>query len=206
MNLPLERFRFLSTDKITGRTFKLCAEGESEDAAAEKIWELGFLVSGVEACPWIQDSTLKPKGKFRDEEYYLDESHCEGQVSRVLRTNFGEMVKHINTECDLEDRHWLLNELVLATERSTDASYQMFCELFCWQWFVERHELTECLMQRCSEKRETMYEVPAVDRLRIIHDGERAAQVCDYATSMKYPMPSQGWLLKKAIEYRAKSP
>lgn len=205
MNLPLERFRFLSTDKITGRTFKLCAEGESEDAAAEKIWGLGFLVSGVEPCPWVSDPTLKPKLKFLENgESVEDFDHLYGRVNSVLNTDFATMVREFNTQCDPEDRHWLLNGLVDASNRSADPNTQILTELFCWQWFVERHEIVRYMVPK-RPKNDTqgmMYQVPAVNRLRIMHEGERKAQVCEYATDLPYPLPDHHWLIKKAADYR----
>ncbi|MBO6740605.1 MAG: hypothetical protein JJ916_12170 [Phycisphaerales bacterium] len=198
----LKRFRFLSTDKITGRMFKLCAEGESEDLAAERVWNLGFLISSSEPCPWVHDPTLKPKMKLIGEELTEDSNHLEGKVRSVLRTDFKSMAQEINTECDWEDRHWLLNELVAATERKDDPADRMFCELFCWQWFVESEEIVRTMVSRRPENQRMMYEVNAVDRLRIMHDGERKAQVCDYATSLPFPLPNHQWLIKKSQDYR----
>lgn len=200
----MKRFRFLSTDKITGRTFKLCAEGHTEDVAANKLWDLGFLISASEPCPWVRDRTLKPVSRFFDNgDYGEDHTRLRGRVHDVIGADFETMATEINTRCDVEDRHWLLNELVRATEGSEESSDPILCELFCWQWFIERHEIVDCLMNRCPDATRTMmYEVKEVDRLRIIHSGERAAQVCEYATSMKYPLPSHDWLIKKAGDYR----
>ena len=198
----IKRFRFLSTDKITGRVFKLCAEGESEDAAAENVWNLGFLISASEPRPWKHDPTLKPKPKFIDEEYTEDPNHLEGKVHSILRTNFKSMAQEINTECDWEDRHWLLNELVSATERKDDPADRMLCELFCWQWLVECDEIVRTMVPRRPDGLQMMYEVTAVNRLRIMHNGERKAQICEYATSIPYPLHNHQWLIKKSQDYR----
>ncbi|MFG0300679.1 MAG: hypothetical protein ACF8K1_13880 [Phycisphaerales bacterium JB047] len=200
----LKRFRFLSTDKITGRVFKLCAEGESEDLAAERIWNLGFLISSSEPCPWIHDPTLKPKMKLIGEEFTEDPNHLEGNVRAVNSAEFGECVKQFNTESHPFDRHWMLCNLVSQTERSKEPSLQMLCELFCWQWMVERESLYLAIVNEDKLWRDRGFgpEVNAIDRLRIMHDGERAAQICEYASGISFPVANRGWLLKKAKDYR----
>jgi len=204
-SIALNRFRFVSMDKLTGRTFKLCAEGETEDAAAEKIWDIGFLISKSEPCPWVPDPTLKPRTGFRGEDWYEDSNHLEGRVRAVRSAEFVECVKEINTESHPFDRYWMLCNLVSKTERSKNPNHQMFCELFCWQWMVERESLYLAVVNEDEfwRKRGFGPEVNAIDRLRIMHDGERAAQICEYAAGLSFPIANRGWFLKRANDYRS---
>jgi hypothetical protein len=214
------RYRFTCIDKLTGHTMKLCAEGDTEDEAASKIWDIGFLTSKCKLCPWVEDETLEPK--MDDETWDLIYEHSgsgfisnKRLIGKVCEITFmqedadtNDLLKLYNTRCDLIDRHSYLNQLVrIANRGKADPSFCSLLEMFCWQWIVERDEIAERVLEGGlpADKREYMYEVDAVNRLRILLDApERAAQVCDIALSMKYPPQDCAKLQRMAIRYRKK--